>query len=196
MIPQVTPIIQDGALGIAPASGVQSKLCVCGPSPLIATALLNALLTFTDPTTALATLGRGPLAQAVALDLASGVNPVYAVASSTDSGGTAGTITHTGAGAGTVTQTGTAVDVFEIIVKMASANGVAAGVSFLYSVDGGSHWSNTIALAAAATTYVVPNTGITFTFSGSAFAVGDTYAWQTAAPASSDTSITAALNAA
>jgi len=197
MIPQVNPTIQDGALGIAPASGVQSNVAIVGPAPqLSSSTLLNTLLTFTDAQVALTTLGRGMLAQAVALYLASGVNPVYAVPSAFDSGGTAGTITHTGAGSGTVTQTGTANDVYEVIVKMASTAGIAAGVSFLYSLDGGNHWSNTITLAAAATTYVVPNTGITFTFSGSSNAIGDTYAWQTVAPATSDANVTAALTAA
>lgn len=195
-LPQVSPTIQDGALGITTASGTQSNLLVCAPAPALASALLNALLVFTDPQQALTTLGRGPAAQAVALDLASGVSPVYCICPPTSGGGTQGTITHAGASVGTVTQTGTANDYYEVVVQMASAAGVAGGVSFAYSLDGASHWSSVLTLAAATTAFVVPNAGFTLTFGGASFAVGDTYSWQTSAPSCTDADITTALTTA
>src|SRR4051812_25469484 len=100
-LPEVKIQIQDGALGQVPASNanVQVKLGIA------ALGIVGLLYSFSDVNTALATLGQGPLLESIALALAAGGGPVFAMPLKPTTAGSNGSVTKVSpsGAAGTVT---------------------------------------------------------------------------------------------
>lgn len=94
------------------------------------------------------------------------------------------------------TVSGTYLDQFDVILTCTTAGtiGTAPGPSFTLSLDGG-RTSKTIRLLAA-TSYAIPYTGITISFtSGCTMAVDDTFSFRTTQPKMDNTGLTAARTA-
>lgn len=203
MIPNATPDIRDGALGIATSSGTESNYLLIGACPALSDdALVDGLLVFTDAARAKAMLGPGAVAMQVAIALQSGVSKVYVVPTEDDLGGGSGsgTPSPSNLGTGHVAGGGNAWDQFEVVIKAVTGPAaISAGFTFLYSLDAGDHWYGPIVLPAGVSTYDVPGQGLHFTFtdgSGVFAYVGDTWSFDTVFHTSTDAHYVAAINAA
>jgi hypothetical protein len=180
-IPAVTVTIKDGALGILPGNteGVHIKMGVCSGGTA------GVLYALGDVATAIATLGHGPLTEAVCQALVSptrGVAPqsVLAMKVAPSIAAVTGTVSYTrvGASTGTFATTGSSpVDAYQVKVLITRTGGAGVG-AMRVSLDGGATYNPEVALAAS---YVVPNAGITLVLTGSLDA-GDAASFDTKAP--------------
>jgi hypothetical protein len=108
---------------------------------------------------------------------------------------TDGTSTRTtGTGTGTVTPTAQPLDSYAIQVKTLTAGALGAA-TFAYSLDGGNNWSGSLLIPASGK-YVVPDTGILFTFAAGPFNAGESWTCSVTAPGCSSSDVTACLTAA
>lgn len=186
-LPGVYPEIQDGGLGtVAPAGDGQRVIVgVSSAGPL------NQVLGFSDLAQVPASLGSGPLARAVADQLAYGGGQVYAVRANGD---VAGTVTPDAANPANpaVTVTGSPLDAYELVVTITRAGAVGTS-AFTYSLDGGDSVSVEIATA---NTYAIPGTGLTLNFAAGAYALNAVYKFAASAPKCSVSAAQAAIRAA
>ncbi|MGK0617493.1 DUF2586 family protein [Meiothermus cerbereus] len=190
-LPGVYPIIQDGGLGAVAPSGDGARVVVgvssAGP--------LNQVIGLSDLGAVPSTLGTGPLARAVADQLAYGGGQVYAVRASAD---VAGTVTPDAGNPASpaVTITGSPLDAYDLQVRITRAGALGTS-AFVYSLDGGDSLSLEIATAA---TYVIPGTGLTLNFAAGSYVLGDVYKFAVTAPrcsvSAAQTAIRAALGSA
>lgn len=174
-LPDVTPTIRDGGLGIAPPQ--TTNICIrFGVSIL---GLVNTIYSASDPGTLSGLLGLGgPLAEAAAYSIAIAGGPVYCVPVNPSTYGTASAVVQTGGGGPAIT----------VAVKNAVAlqlkvilGGAVATATFQFSVDGGQTWSATT--LSAATMMVPNNTLTTLAITGAvagAFVAGDIWTISTA----------------
>ena len=136
-------------------------------------------------------LGFGPMSQAVACKLSMAGGVAYAIPVVSDVAGTVGTITKVGTGTPVLTAAGTPNDNTQFVIKIV-AGGAVATATFQYSIDNGLSYSPVILTA---TTYLIPNTGITVSFPVGSYVAGDTYSFTTTAPGYSSTKAQSAFNA-
>jgi hypothetical protein len=132
-LPDVTIAVQDGGLGVVPASPANTiaKVGVCSGGTV------NTLYGFNDTGTLVSTLGYGPLVEAVASTLKAAGGPVYAMPVNPSAAGSAGSVTHTiGSGAGTVTPTLASASSVAIKIVGAGSSGIA---TYQVSVGGGAY---------------------------------------------------------
>jgi hypothetical protein len=156
----------------------------------------NTLYQFADAATAIATLGVGPLAEAV-VDTLALAGQVAAVPLTVTGAGSVTNGAHVGGGAGTVVPSVTspatsANDAYVGLVTIVGAGALGAAL-FTYSMDGGNNTSGQI-LVPAGGVYAIPGTNVTLTFA-STFVVGDTYAFTTTAAVYTTASVTSAFTA-
>lgn len=131
------------------------------------------------------TLGSyGNAVDASALDLAVGASDVLIYKAFS---GSIGSSTHTGSGSGTIAQTGAPMAPFGtgqggtgILVKIVTGSTTATTYgTFEYSLDGGNTYSAAIVNPGNAGTFLIPNTGVTLTFTGAettgVWVASDTY---------------------
>lgn len=183
LLPDVWFDIQDGALGILPppTDGVSAKIGVASAGPVNQIVAVTSLKQVQD------TFQSGPLAEALATHLALSGAPVYAVRVNASVAGTVGSVTKSGTGTGNMTAAGNPLDAYEARVEITrdGTNLAANAAAFRYTLDGGDNWSPEIALPTSGT-YNIPSTGLTLTFtdgvSGTSFAKGDVYTFNTTAP--------------
>lgn len=186
-LPGVYPQIQDGGLGIV-APGGDGQRVVVGVASL---APDNVVLGISDLSEIPTKLGVGPLARAVADQLAYGGGQVYAVGANDDVAGTS--IPDVGNPLNpVVTLTGSPLDTYELIVKITKAGAIGTSI-FTYSLDGGDTVSLEIATVA---NYVIPGTGLTLNFAVGVYVLNDVYNFITTAPRASVSSAQAAIRAA
>jgi hypothetical protein len=186
-LPGVYPTTQDGGLGIV-APGGEGARVVVGVSSL---GTSNLVISLSELSEVPAKLGSGPLARAVADQLAYGGGVVYAVRATGD---VAGTITPDAANPANpaVTLTGSALDGYDVVITITRAGALGAG-AFTISLDGGDTVSEEISLAAS---YAIPDTGVTVSFAAGAYVAGNTYNFAITAPKASVSSAQAAIRAA
>jgi hypothetical protein len=142
--------------------------------------------------------GWGPLPEAAAMIAAVGGVPVC-VKATTATAGSQTAVTHTGTGTSVVTVTGNAFDTYEVLVTPVVAGTIGTSASITVSLDAGRTTSPPIALGTA-TTYVIPNTGLTLNFAAGTLIVGtasapETYTFGTTEPLWNAAGIQAAINA-
>ena len=107
---------------------------------------------------------------------------------------TAGASTFSGSGYNGVTESSASpVDAYSLVVTVIDAGALGAG-TFVYSLDGGNTYSAKI-LVPAAGVYVIPDTGLVLTFTGSVGA-GDSWSCPVSAPSYTGTELTVAMTAA
>lgn len=182
--------ISDGQGGslVVPLSSVCAMLGVSSAGtvnqPVVASGLGG-------PAVLRAALGDGPLVEASALVCLAG-GTVIAQKCGTKNKGTASAVTagagNTGLTVMTVVLDGTqgAFDDYIVKVKGAVAGTIGTSASIQISLDAGRNWGPVIALGTA-TTYAIPHTGITLSFTSATIAVGDTYTFGTYAPSTATT---------
>lgn len=192
-LPDVAISIQDGALGLQPGNS-NNRPAVAGTC---SSGTNNAVYSFGAGNVQLVkdTLGTGELAEAVALIVGAGA-PCMAVKVAQSAAGSAGAVTPVGTGTSVMTITGTPNDRYELIVKIIKgAAAVNTGVgTFQYSLDGGRTYSNTISLPIA-TTYAVPDTGLTLNFAAGTLVANDTYSSTCTGPIYTSTQLNTAIDA-
>lgn len=111
---------------------------------------------------------------------------------------TAGAVTHTaGTGPAVPTISASPIDNYDVLVTVTTAGALATS-QFTYSLDNGCTQLNNAGVTSANITtagsgvYVIPNTGVVMTFSGTAVA-GDTYVFTTCGPSANNTDLSNAL---
>jgi hypothetical protein len=186
-LPGVYPEIQDGGLGIVAPAGDGQRVVVGASSA----GPINQILGFSDLADVAGKLGTGPLARAVADQLAFGGGQVYAVRGNAD---VAGVVTPDAANPANpaVTVTGSPLDAYELVVSIAKAGAIGTS-AFTYSLDGGDTVSPVIATAA---TYAIPGTGLTLNFAAGNYVLGSVYRFSASAPKLSVSSAQAAIRTA
>lgn len=151
----------------------------------------------TSPQNLVTQFGYGPLVEAAAMIAAVGGVPVCVKATSATAGAS-GAVTPGASNTGTSVMTfsvGAAFDTYMILVTCVVAGTVGTGpVGITISLDAGRTTSAQINLGTA-TTYAIPNTGLTLSFTAAAMALGDTYTAGTTEPLWNDSGIQAAINA-
>lgn len=191
-LPDVGVTVRDGALGLVSAA-LNGQLAVIGIS---SSGTGNTPTAIGDIQTLQSTFGSGPLVELGAHVLQLGGGPIVAMRVTAAGTGTNGSVTHAGTGVATGTLSGAPVDDFDLIVKIVAGgtNPAAATATFQYSLDGGKTWSAVIALPSSGV-YVIPNTGVTITFSAASLVAGDTFTYHETAPAFTNTELATALDA-
>lgn len=192
--PNVSLIIQDGALGSVPASPANT-FAVFGPS---ASGDANLPTVFGgQPGEVVTEFGYGPGPSLVAALVASGI-AAYFVKVPTDSPGAAGSVVHAGTGLSMLTVTGTPFDRYDVVVTV-TRSGVAGAddaPAVTVSFDGG---ASTLAQVRIPTSRSVSfyslQTGLTLTFSASTLVAGDTYVFSCSAPTVASSDVAAAIDA-
>jgi hypothetical protein len=199
-LPDATLAIQDGALGILPASvdSAHVKIGVCS------TGAQNVLQSFSDLATLKSTMGVGPLVQAAGLALTTtvkgrGARPVYVMRVAPTTAGACGAVTKTAVGSstGTVTVAGAAFDAFQVRVLITRTGTLNVG-AFKYSMDGGDTYSTEITIPGGGT-YLIPDSNVTLTFvpGGGAvfFEALDVHVFNTTAPEFTTSDLTTTMAA-
>lgn len=175
--PKVVQTIQDKGLGAAPAAAAEVP-CIMGCSSS-GTANVPRLYAGGQAKKLIADFGYGPAVEAAALHLAQGQAVTFVKLPSTTAGtegtdGEDGDVTFTGSGTSVITLTGAAYDSFELVFEVLVGGTIGvAGIKFRYSLDGGRTYSPKLSLGTA-TTYAIPNSGITMHFASGTLVAGNT----------------------
>jgi hypothetical protein len=168
-LPDATLTIADGALGqgAATGQGAHLKMGMCSDG------IVGTLYGFGDIGQAQATLGQGPLVDAIAHALAiPGQGTVYALPLNPTTAGSSGTITHTGPGTGTVTAS--TAPRFSVAIKIGTG-GTNGTATFQVSLNGGAYGA-VISTTGGTFSYLVPGTVTTVTLaSGQTWVANDIY---------------------
>ena len=169
-LPDVKISIRNGALGQVPPSNanVNLKIGICSLG------IVGLFYSFGDMITAQATLGQGPLLEAVALALATGGGPVYAMPINPSVAGSNSAVTKTSpTGAAGTVAVGLAPGLtINLKIVLGGVNGT---MTFQYSV-GGAGYSATQASIGGTFTYAVPSTLTSAIFaSGQTWVAADVY---------------------
>lgn len=193
-VPDVSTVVRDGALGAIPpaAPGTCLKAGTCQSGTV------GTVYSFADPQIAVNTLGQGPLTESVVRSLGAGGSPCLAVpVNSSVSATVASPATKVGTGACVVSITGTPFDAYQLklLVVAPGVTPSAGTATFQYSLDGGTTYSPIIAVPTAGT-YVIPNTGLTLSFSAAALVALDTYTSACTAPGFSLSDLVSAITSA
>lgn len=157
-LPDVRINIRNGALGQVPASNAKVQMAI----GICALGIVGFFYAFGDMITAQAALGQGPLLEEVALKLATGGGPAYAMPVNPTTTGSASAVTKnspTGA-AGTVAVTVATALTIRLKIIVGGTNGT---MTYQYSV-GGASFSATLASTGGTFTTLVPNTLTNATF--------------------------------
>ncbi len=182
-------ILDGGAAVVVPSNTVQAVVG-CSSSgtaaQVVATRNINTLISV---------FGYGPLVEAAALVIAKG-GTVLAVKTPSNTAGAAGTVTSTAlGGTSVVTVTGTPNDSYLIKLLIVTGGTIAAaGIRFQISLDAGRTYGPVYSLGTA-TTFAIPNTGVTLNFAAGTLAAGASYTVSTTEPLWNAAGVQAALNA-
>lgn len=185
-LPGVYPELQDGGLGAVAPSG-EGLRAIVGVS---SAGEVNTPLALSDPGRVSALLGTGPLASAVADQLALGGGVVYACRAESSIAGSV-TPDATNPPEPAVTVTGEPLDSYALVVRIVTAGEVGTA-AFTYSLDGGDTVSRPIATASS---YDLPGTGLTLAFAPGSYTVGQIYRFDAAAPQASVADVQEAVQA-
>lgn len=198
----VTITINDGGANTAvnvPASNVRVKIG-CLLTGVGQTAVVNQIIATRNPNTLLGAFVGGELAEASALVcLAGGL--VLAIGVPVVTLGTATSVVSTVPGgstsAVTVTLDSTNGAWMASFVRVKITTGGTrgtAGIKFQISLDAGRNFTPDISLGVA-TTYAIPNTGITINFGAGTLVAGDYYSFSTTGPKWNIAGVSAAITA-
>lgn len=184
-LPDVTITVQDGQLGLVPPSvaGASAKVGVC------TLGTVGTIYPVNDNGAAQTALGFGPLVDATshAISVQNAGGPVYALPITASVAGTTGAVTPSASG---LAAAGAATDTYAVVVTI-KTGGALGTATFTYSLDGGDSTSGET-LVPGGGTYLMPNTGVTLTFSGTLVAA-QVYTFATVAPGFGNSDITTAL---
>lgn len=188
-LPAVSLTVRDGALGIV-AGNTDNLIAFVGPSSTGTVASVTTISTLKE---LVDTFGYGPMPEAAAHALAVGGGPVLCVRTTTTTAATIpaeGAMAQTGAGPA-ITLSGTPYDGYGVEVVVVQG-GARATATFKYSLDGGATYS---AELVTATTYVIPNSGLTLNFPVGTYVAAEEYTAACTAPRTTTTDLGTALDA-
>jgi len=176
--------IQDNGLGQVSA-GSGRTIVVIGTSS-IGTA--NQPTATSNPQTLITTYGYGPGVEAAALIANQTGNPVIFIKAATNTAGTNFGIKYGSTNTSTVVPTvsGSPNDTYYALITVTTSGTIGTtGIQFTVSLDAGR--TNTPVNLGTATSYVIPNTGLTLNLPSGTMNVGDTFSWVSTEPLTSDT---------
>lgn len=186
---QITINDNGGATNIVVAA--PSVIAVAGTS---SAGTVGVPVSTRSVTTITSTFGYGPLSELCAVLIAAGAT-VIATKLDTDVAGSAGAVTFTGTGTSVITVSGTPFDTYYAIFSVVTGGTIgAAGITFQLSLDAGRTYGPVIALGIAST-YVIPNTGITLNFAAGNLVAGDLAEFGTVEPTAAAADVTDWLTA-
>jgi hypothetical protein len=172
-IPSVTQTVLDPGLGLVERTGLRPLYVGTSSS-----GTANTVYTCNTKAYARTTLGEGPLVEGVCLALDQGATTVLAAKAASSVAAANSAVNETAAGAltGTVAVAGTANDNYEALIEitLGAATPLEAN-RFRYSLDNGYTYSEELVVPSGGT-YVIPNTGLTLTFTlGTGYDTGDVF---------------------
>jgi hypothetical protein len=191
--PAVTITELDGALGVLPASAGK-LLAIVGSA---SSGPKNEPATFARTRDVVATFGSGPLVEGACHALEVYGRPVVLVRTNDTTAGAPGTPVITGVtGTSVITVTGVPDDDYELVFKVINGGTKGtAGITFVYSLDGGRTWSPLTALGIAAS-YPIPGAGsLAIAFGAGTLVAGDIATSRTTPPQWNTSDLGLALDA-
>lgn len=173
--------IEDGALGAVTPSNDNTHVAIGASSlgPVAAMLITTSLKVLT------ATYGYGPMVESAAFSIFNTGAPAIAMRTSPTNLGTASAVTRVGSGTSVITLTldGTvgAFDDYQGRVEFLTAGTIGVtGITFRVSLDKGRTWNPTASLGTAST-YTIPNTGVTLAFAAGTILTTDIATFTTSA---------------
>lgn len=195
-VPAVNQTELDGALGVLPpSSGELLALAGYSSSGTVATPATYG------SATALATdFGVGPLVEAAARHIATTGKPVCVCNTGKTTDGSYSAVTTTRVGSSTCAVTAHAAtkpnDDLEVYIRIVAGGTIGiAGITFVYSFDGGRTLSQTTALGTVSTYVLDATLGVQIDLAAGTLSAGDYFSFRTVAPAPNTTQIGVALAA-
>ncbi|MHB9292683.1 hypothetical protein Holit_01785 [Hollandina sp. SP2] len=189
MLPDVKTKILDGAMGIA-GSSATGIFAAVGVSAIPS----KGILTLVDAGDVDEKIGDGPLRDLIVSALSIARTTVYAIALE---GSVAGSLSPVlpalaNAGSGTLAVSGSPRNEYDVSVEIISPGGLN-DAAFRVTIDGAAGKVITVPDNGQ---YVIPNTGITLTFSAedTVFASGDIFTFSSTAPQATNTEVLAAVD--
>lgn len=174
--------ITDGGLGSVAESGEGVHIKI-GASPVVSPGYITIRGSM-DHKKIKELLGNCPLADAVMDSISAGSNLIYCYPVNPAVAGTISEVIAVKSGTGTLAAAGEPTNEFKVLVKIQNP-GALNVATFMYSLNEGETYSEEITVPLAGE-YELTDTGITLTFTvaaGLGFAVGDSFAFTTSAPA-------------
>ena len=183
-------ILSNGLGAVPPGGGETIAVVGVSSSGTVDTTIESSVPSdFTDD------YGYGPGPQAAGFIAQHGGNSTIFVKSDVTTAGSNSAVTHTGTGASVMTVTGTPNDTYYVVVTVTTGGTVGVAGCFLtVSLDAGRTTYSTITLGTA-TTYLIPNTGITLNFTAATLVAGDTYTFVSTEPKWNTTQLASAMDA-
>jgi hypothetical protein len=159
---------------------------------------VNVPYATTSPATLVANSGYGDLCEAAALSIAKGA-VVIAILATIATAGTATDPILTGTGTSVVTTTLAspqgAFSTFYVQMNVLNGGAIGTGpITAQFSLDAGRNFGPPVSLGTA-TTYTIPNTGVTLDFASGTLVTGDVVKFSTVGPKPNTSGIQAALTA-
>lgn len=191
MANRVTIVILDnGATSIQVPTESTQLVIGCSSSGPVATAFAS-----TSPQNIVTQFGDGPLVEAAAMIAAVGGVPICVRATSNTAGAASSVTAGSGnTGTSVMTVSGVPRDTYYYKITVVTAGVPGTGpFGITVSYDNGRTTSPAIQLGTA-TTYLIPNSGVTLSFSALQANVGDTYTFGTTEPLWNDAGVQAAIN--
>lgn len=185
-------VLDGGGSVVVPGTQVQLVLGCCSGG------VANQIVASTQIAALISACGYGVGIEGASLSMAAG-GVVLFMKVAQNAAGTATAVTFTGTGTSVITVTldGTvgAFDDYNVMFKcIAGGTRGTTGITFQISLDAGRTFGPTLALGTA-TTYAIPNTGITLNFAAGTLVAGDVAKFSTCAPSWNAAGVQAALNA-
>jgi hypothetical protein len=192
MIPNATVTKNDGGTGVV-RPGAKGICAIIAPS---SAGTVNQPAAYTKPSLALNDLGYGMLTDFASYIMAVAGNPVVLVKGTASTPGAYGAVVHTGAGTSVVTATvGTPNDDYNARIRFILPGTIGvAGITYVYSLDGGLTESAAQALGTA-NTIVIPNSGVTFSLGAGTVLAGQLELVPCTGPRMTTSDVSAALDA-
>lgn len=187
---QITILDGGGAAVVVPGATTQLIMGTCSAGTA------NQIIATQNPNTLVSNLGYGPLVEAAALVcLAGGTVLAVKVPTVTAGGFQSGGVQFSGTGTSIITATGAPYDTYFVKFLVTTSGTIGSpGIMFQISLDAGRNYGSILALGSAST-YVIPNTGITLNFAAGNLVKGDTAQVGTTEPLWNDAGVEAALQA-
>lgn len=155
----------------------------------------NAASAHTKPANAVTEFGYGFLTEAAAYIMSVAGNPVVLIRATASTAGANSAVTHVGVGTSVVTATGVPLDDFKVLVTFVTGGTIGvAGITYTYSLDGGTNTSAVQALGAAVT-ITLPNSGLGLALAAGTILAGQTESFTATGPRLSSADISTALEA-
>ncbi len=188
-------ILDGGGAVTVPGASVQVVIGTCS-SGTAATVVATRSIT-----TLISTFGYGPLVEAAAMAILAGGTVLCMKATSNTAGAQTAVADFDSSGGGTptgtsvVTVTGNAYDTYAVkmLVTTGGTRGTT-GIKFKISLDAGRTYGPILSLGTA-TTYVMPQTGLTLAFAAGTLVADEYYIFSTTEPLWNTAGVQACLNA-